>query len=375
MYELKRVDYQQVEYLRLASHSVKNRDFSGHARMGNVAKIRRRLRGMMRSGQDLDGSEYSMVFDWRGQQSTLARSAFVSGIGVHSGEIANLALHPADVDSGIVFKRSFADGNAITIPAISSSVAHTDLCTAIGARGHSIATVEHVMAAIYACGIDNLVVEVDCGEVPILDGSAAPFIDLINEAGIITQEAPRRYIRVRKPVRVEAGASWAEFQPYNGTRFEIEIDFDCAAIGRQTFAADITAASFRRELARARTFGFLRNVERLWATGHALGSSLENSVVIGHDERVINPDGLRFSDEFVRHKALDAVGDLALAGAQFIGSFRSYRGGHGVNAKALRTLLSDPTAFEIVEPRKPGSFARGGDMVAVMAPVFAPWML
>jgi UDP-3-O-[3-hydroxymyristoyl] N-acetylglucosamine deacetylase len=316
-----------------------------------------------------------MVFDWRGQQSTLARSAFVSGIGVHSGELAGLAMHPAEPDSGIVFKRILPNGESVSIPAISSSVAHTDLCTAVGARGHSVATVEHVLAAIYACGIDNLVIEVDSGEVPILDGSAEPFIHLIEDAGIRTQDAPRRYIRVRKPVRIEAGASWAEFQPYNGTRFEVEIDFDCAAIGRQSYAGDITAATFRRDLSRARTFGFLRHVERLWATGHALGSSLENSVVIGHDDRVINPDGLRFADEFVRHKALDAVGDLSLAGAQFIGSFRSYRGGHGVNAKALRTLLSDPTAFEIVEPRRPKAFARGGDMVAVIAPVFAPWMM
>jgi UDP-3-O-[3-hydroxymyristoyl] N-acetylglucosamine deacetylase len=211
--------------------------------------------------------------------------------------------------------------------------------------------------------------------VPILDGSSEPFVALIDEAGIEMQDAPRRYIRVKKAVRVETGASWAEFSPHNGTRFEVEIDFEGSIIGCQKYSGEITSASFRNDLSRARTFGFLRHVEPLWASGHALGSSLDNSVVIGHDGAVINAEGLRYKDEFVRHKALDAVGDLALAGAQFIGCFRSYRGGHAMNAKALRTLLSDKSAFEIVEPRKIKSFARGGDMVAVAAPVYAPWML
>jgi UDP-3-O-[3-hydroxymyristoyl] N-acetylglucosamine deacetylase len=343
--------------------------------MSKVEKVQRRLRGMIRSKPGNNSSESLMAFDWQGQQSTLARSAFVTGIGVHSGETTNLALHPADVETGIIFRRTFANGQSVIIPAVSSAVAHTDLCTAVGANGHSIATIEHIMAAIHASGIDNLIIEIDSSEIPILDGSAEPFMDMIAEAGIVAQDMPRRYIRVRKPVRVQAGASWAEFQPYNGTRFEVEIDFDCAAIGRQSYAGDISTATFRRDLSRARTFGFLRNVERLWATGHALGSSLENSVVIGHDDTIINADGLRYADEFVRHKTLDAIGDLALAGAQFIGCFRSYRGGHSVNARALKTLLSDPTAFEIVEPRRPKSFARGGDMIAVMAPVFAPWVM
>lgn len=316
-----------------------------------------------------------MIFDWRGQQSTIARSAFVSGIGVHSGEATTLALHPGEPDTGIVFKRVRPGSEPVVIPAISSSVCNTDFCTAIGFGTVSISTIEHLMAALYACAIDNLIVEVDSNEIPILDGSAEPFIALIDEAGIEMQDAPRRYIRVKKPVRVEIGASWAEFLPHDGTRFEVEIDFESPIIGRQNYIGEINATSFRKDLARARTFGFLRNVERLWASGHALGSSLDNSLVIGHDDVIINAEGLRFADEFARHKALDAVGDLALAGAQFIGCFRSYRGGHAINAKALRTLLSDRSAFEIVEPRKVKTIARGGDMVAVAAPVYAPWVL
>ncbi|MGL4404120.1 MAG: UDP-3-O-acyl-N-acetylglucosamine deacetylase, partial [Notoacmeibacter sp.] len=315
-----------------------------------------------------------MIFDWRGQQSTIARSAFVSGIGVHSGEATALALHPSDPDTGIVFRRIRPGADPILIPAISSSVCNTDFCTAIGFGTVSVATIEHLMAALYACGIDNLLIDVDSNEIPILDGSAEPFISLIEEAGIEMQEAPRRYIRVKKPVRVDVGASWAEFLPYEGTRFEVEIDFESPIIGRQNYAGDINAASFRRDIARARTFGFLRNVEPLWASGHALGSSLENSVVIGHDDVIINAEGLRYADEFARHKALDAIGDLALAGAQFIGCFRSFRGGHAINAKALRTLLSDRSAFEIVEPRKVKSISRGGEMVAVASPVYAPWV-
>lgn len=331
--------------------------------------------GIMGLGAGDASLECSMIFDWRGQQSTIAQSAFVSGTGVHSGEATSLVLHPAEPDSGIVFRRVRSGAEPVIIPAISSSICNTDFCTAVGFGTVSIATIEHLMAALYACGIDNLTIDVDSNEVPILDGSSAPFIALIEEAGIEMQDAPRRYIRVKKPVRVETGASWAEFLPHEGTRFEVEIDFESPVVGCQKYVGEINAASFRRDLSRARTFGFLRDVERLWASGHALGSSLENSIVIGHDDAVINAEGLRYKDEFVRHKALDAVGDLALAGAQFIGCFRSYRGGHAMNAKALRTLLSDRSAFEIVEPRKIKSVARGGDMVAVAAPVYAPWVL
>ncbi|MNX98579.1 UDP-3-O-[3-hydroxymyristoyl] N-acetylglucosamine deacetylase [compost metagenome] len=239
----------------------------------------------------------------------------------------------------------------------------------------SVATIEHVMAAIYAMGLDNLVVEVDGPEAPIMDGSSAPFIEAIESVGIKNLGVKRRYIRVTKPVRIDSGASWAEFRPYDGTRFEVDIDFDTPLIGKQSWKGDLTADTFKNELSRARTFGFMRDVERLWAAGYALGSSLENSVVISDDNSVINMEGLRYAkDEFVRHKTLDAVGDLALAGAQFIGCYRSYRGGHKVNANALKALLSDRTAYEIVEaPAARNQMVRAREFVAVNMPEFAPW--
>jgi len=238
----------------------------------------------------------------------------------------------------------------------------------------SVATIEHVMAAFYALGLDNVVVEVDGAEMPIMDGSSEVFIDAIEQVGITNLGVKRRYIRVTKPVRIEAGASWSEFRPYDGTRFEVEIDFDSKLIGRQKWEGDLTAETFKIELSRARTFGFMRDVERLWAAGFALGSSLENSVVISDDDTVINVEGLRYEkDEFVRHKTLDAVGDLALAGAQFIGCYRSYRGGHKMNANALKALLSDPTAYEVVEAPSRSHQVRAREFVPVQVSEFAPW--
>ncbi|MEP4342035.1 MAG: UDP-3-O-acyl-N-acetylglucosamine deacetylase, partial [Lentilitoribacter sp.] len=237
----------------------------------------------------------------------------------------------------------------------------------------SVATVEHLMAALYAMGIDNIIVEIDGGEVPIMDGSSALFVELIEATGVLKLEERRRYIRVKKAVRAEMGGSWAEFTPHEGTRFEIDIDFSSPTIGRQSWCGEVTADSFKRELSRARTFGFMRDVEFLWASGHALGSSLENSVVIGEDDKVINMEGLRFEDEFVRHKTLDAVGDLALAGAQFIGCYRSYRGGHKLNAIALRKLLAQQDAYEIVETKHTRGKGGYGELVAVSSPVFSPW--
>ncbi len=259
--------------------------------------------------------------------------------------------------------------------AVSSQVGNTDLCTVLGfSPAHSVATVEHVMAAVYALGLDNVVIEVHGAEMPIMDGSSMPFIEAIEQVGLVSLGVKRRYIRITKPVRIEHGGSWSEFRPYDGTRFEVEIDFDCPLIGRQKWEGDMTAATFKSELSRARTFGFMRDVERLWASGHALGSSLENSVVISDDNTVINVEGLRYAkDEFVRHKALDAVGDLALAGAPFIGCYRSYRGGHKMNANALKALLSDPTAYEVVETSAPRQRVAPRDFIRVNAPEFAPW--
>ncbi|WP_188824760.1 UDP-3-O-acyl-N-acetylglucosamine deacetylase [Brucella endophytica] len=284
-----------------------------------------------------------------GYQKTLANPVMLSGIGVHSGQPSTVHFLPADPDTGIVFHRMDADGSYTEIKALASEVGQTDRCTSLGNRGVRIDTVEHLMAAVMALELDNLIVEIEGGEVPILDGASAAFINAFDEAGIVSQLVDRRFIRVLKTVRVEAGASWAEFRPYDGMRFEVEIDFDCPLIGRQLFASDMNGEIFRRELANARTFGFMKDVEMLWAAGHALGSSLDNSLVIGEDNTVINPGGLRFPDEFVRHKTLDAVGDLALAGSPFVGCFRSYRGGHRLNAAALKALLADHTAFEVIE--------------------------
>ncbi|TPI65937.1 UDP-3-O-acyl-N-acetylglucosamine deacetylase [Mesorhizobium sp. B3-1-3] len=307
-------------------------------------------------------------------QTTVKSRATLAGIGVHSGKTVTVHFLPADADTGIVFHLSNG-GEAREFRALVAEVGATDLCTMLGdPAGEHIGTVEHLMATVFGLGIDNLIIEIDGSEVPILDGSAMAFVEAIDQAGIETLAVKRRYIRVVKPVRVEAGASWAEFRPYDGTRFEVEIDFESPAIGRQQFASDINPDIFRRDIARARTFGFMKDVERLWAAGYALGSSLENSLVIGDDNRVINVGGLRYPNEFARHKTLDAMGDLALAGARFIGCFRSYRGGHRMNASALRRLLSDHTAFEIVETRR-RERGRVAEMIAVSRPVYAPWVI
>ncbi len=308
-------------------------------------------------------------------QTTLRSSVSLSGVGVHGGKPVTITFHPADPDTGIVFTRTDLDEDARELRALVAEVGATDLCTVLGnpADVH-VATVEHLMATLFALGIDNAHVELDSREVPILDGSAAEFVDAFDQAGIEPLAVKRRYIRILKPVRIENGASWAEFRPYDGTRFEVEIDFESPAIGRQFYASDIVPEIFRRDIARARTFGFMKDVERLWAAGYALGSSLENSVVIGEDDRIVNMEGLRYSDEFVRHKTLDAMGDLALAGARFIGCFRSYRGGHKLNAAALRQLLMDRSAFEIVETARKER-GRSAELIAVNAPVFAPWRL
>lgn len=309
-----------------------------------------------------------------GFQTTIAASVTLSGIGVHSGAPVTLTFHPAEAGTGIVFNRVHADGLVTELKAVSSQVGATDLSTVLGfTPARSVATIEHVMAALYALGIDNIIVEVDSAEMPIMDGSSRLFIDAIEQVGIASLGVKRRYIRVIKPVRIEQGASWAEFRPYDGTRFEVEIDFDSPAIGRQKWEGDLTAKSFKDELSRARTFGFMRDVERLWAAGYALGSSLDNSVVISDDNSIVNVEGLRYENEFVRHKTLDAVGDLALAGAQFIGCYRSYRGGHKVNAVALKALLSDVSAYEVVEAPARSQHVRAREFVAVNAPGFSPW--
>ncbi|WP_198598280.1 UDP-3-O-acyl-N-acetylglucosamine deacetylase [Mangrovicella endophytica] len=303
-------------------------------------------------------------------QQTIGAQIDFHGVGVHRGLPVSLSLLPADADTGIVFHLCDANGITHEIPAVSTSGAAMDLSTIIGdLNGAHVATIEHLMAALYAMEIDNVIVAIDGTETPIMDGCSAAFVEAIEEAGIRELRARRRYIRVLKPVRVELpNGAFAEYRPHSGTRFEVEIDFPTPVIGRQAYAIELSPAGFRQELARARTFGFMKDVERLWASGYALGSSLDNSVVIGEDGRIINPDGLRYKDEFVRHKMLDAVGDQALAGERILGCYRSYRGGHKLNALTLQALLSDRRAYEIVEaPARRREPLRHSPLVAVAA--------
>jgi UDP-3-O-[3-hydroxymyristoyl] N-acetylglucosamine deacetylase len=308
-----------------------------------------------------------------GKQTTLRRRAELSGSGVHSGLPATLTLHPAEADTGIVFLRTVPGECEREIRAEPRAVASTEFATVLGDEaGPAISTIEHVMAALYGVGVDNAVVELDAPEVPILDGSAAPIVAAIDAAGIVALAAPRRYLRVLKPVGVAAGDSYGELRPYDGGfRLEVDIDFDHPLIGKQSCVLNVQPASFRRQLARARTFGFTRDVSRLWGAGYALGASFENTVVVA-DDRVLNPEGLRFADEFVRHKALDAVGDLALAGAPILGAYRSIRGSHRLNYAVLCALLADPTAWTIDEVREPARRRGHADLGTMLQPAFAP---
>jgi UDP-3-O-[3-hydroxymyristoyl] N-acetylglucosamine deacetylase len=304
-------------------------------------------------------------------QTTLAQRVEIAGIGVHSGKPASLVLHPADVNTGIVFLRTgLASGVDRLIPARHNLVSATELCTIIGDQSSgAVSTIEHVLAALAGLNVDNVLIEIDGPEVPIMDGSAAPFVEAIDRAGLRRQAAPRRYLRVLKPVRVQQGRAWAELHPHkSGFRLEVEIDFNTPVIGRQKTAIDLDPQSFRKELARARTFGFMCDVEKLWQAGFALGASLDNTVALG-DEGVVNPEGTRWPDEFSRHKTLDAVGDLALAGAPIVGLYRSYMGGHRLNFSVLEALFADRTAYAFVEePRRETGHAEIGARAAAYAP-------
>ena len=315
-----------------------------------------------------------------GKQTTLRTQAVVSGIGIHSGLPGTLTMLPAEADTGIVFVRLGRDGRPDReIRADVRSVTATDFATVLGdATGPLCSTAEHVLAALSGLGVDNAIIEIDGPEVPIMDGSAAPFVLAIEQAGVVTLPAPRRYIQVLKPVRVAQDGAYGELRPYaRGFRLEVEIAFDHPLIGRQTLAIDVGPDSFRRELARARTFGFMRDVTKLWNNGYALGASFENTLVVT-ENRVLNPEGLRFDDEFVRHKALDAIGDLALAGAPLLAAYRSVRGGHKLNHMVLSALMADRSAWTVVEGRPVRQEAprriRGHADVAtgLVAPAYGP---
>ncbi len=310
------------------------------------------------------------------RQTTLREDATVTGIGVHSGLPVTLTIHPADPNSGISFLRTGIDGGADReVRADVRAVTATDFATVLGdADGPLCSTAEHVLAALSGLGVDNAIVEIDGPEVPIMDGSAVAFVAAIEQAGIVALAATRRYIQVLKPVRVAKGDCFGELRPYpRGFRLEVDISFDNPLIGCQAIAFDVTPDSFRKELARARTFGFMRDVSKLWSAGYALGASFDNTLVVS-DDRVLNAEGLRFADEFVRHKALDAVGDLALAGAPLIGAYRSVRGGHKLNHAVLCALMADPTAWSYADAGQLARRRRGqADLsTSVPAPVFGP---
>jgi UDP-3-O-[3-hydroxymyristoyl] N-acetylglucosamine deacetylase len=283
------------------------------------------------------------------RRRTLASSICCVGIGLHSGERARLTLAPGEPGAGIRFRRTDL---GIDIPATADAVVDTRLNTTIGAKGARIATIEHVMAALAGAGVDDAVVEVDGPEVPILDGSAEPFLFLIRCAGVVDTPLPRATIEVLKTLRVEDGEAWTELSPATLPGFEasMTIEFDAQAIGRQSLSLRVTEDSFRHRLADARTFTTADDVSRARAAGLAKGGSLDNAVVVD-GAMVLNPGGLRHPDEFVRHKLLDAVGDLALAGAPIRGRFTGHRSGHALNVKLVRALLADASAWRMSKPR------------------------
>lgn len=284
-------------------------------------------------------------------QTTLKAAATLSGVGVHSGNPAGITIRPAPANHGIAFLRTGTPlGNDRLIKAHHALVSATELCTVIGdVETGAVATIEHLMSALFGLGVDNALIEIDGPELPILDGSAKLFVEAIDAVGLASCGAPRRWLKVLRPVRIEVDRAFAELRPIDrGFRLDVEIDFDNPVIGRSRKAMDLSPASYRREVAEARTFGMMKDVERYWKAGFALGASLENTVAVG-ENGVVNPEGLRFPDEFVRHKILDAVGDLALAGLPIQGAYRSYCGGHRMNVGVLSALFSDRANYAIVE--------------------------
>lgn len=274
------------------------------------------------------------------------------GVGLHSGERVELVLHPAPPDTGIVFRRvDFAD--PVDIPVRAESVTDTRLASTLSRGPARVLTVEHLMSACAGLGLDNVVIDINAEEVPILDGSAASFVYLLQSAGVVQQPAPRRFMRVKKTVEVREGEGtqlkWARLEPYHGYKLVFDIEFDHPAVDstEQSLTFDLGSGQYARDIARARTFGFSRDVERMRANGLARGGGLDNAIVMD-DYRVLNADGLRFDDEFVKHKILDAIGDLYILGRPLLTCYRAFRSGHGLNNRLLRELLSQPGAYEEV---------------------------
>ena len=286
------------------------------------------------------------------QQRTLQNMIRATGVGLHSGEKVYLTLRPAPVDTGIVFRRVDLDP-VVEIPARADYVTETMLCTGLSHDGGKAMTVEHLMSALAGLGVDNLYIELSAAEVPIMDGSSGPFVFLLQSAGIVEQNAPKRFMRILKTVEVRDGDKVARFEPYNGFRLGFTVEFDHPAIpaSRSRAVVEFSTENYIKEVSRARTFGFMRDLEYMRERNLGLGGSMDNAIVL--DEfRVLNDDGLRYADEFVRHKILDAVGDLYLAGHPILGAYEGFKSGHALNNKLVRALLADQSAWEEV------SFAR-----------------
>ncbi len=287
------------------------------------------------------------------RQRTLKKPAQVTGIGLHTGEKVSLALRPAPPNSGIIFRR--VDLSPVAeIRAEAHLVHDTRLSTCLEANGARVATVEHLMSAFAGLGIDNAYVDLTSAEVPIMDGSAGTFIFLLQSAGLEEQPAAKKFIRIKKTVEVSEGDKWVRFEPYNGYRLDFTINFPHPVIAntKQTVSVDLNEHSYIRDISRARTFGFMHEFEAMRAQGRALGGNLDNAIVMD-EYRVINPEGLRSEDEFVKHKVLDAIGDLYLLGYPLIGAFSGFKSGHALNNALLRALLADEAAWEFVTFGKP----------------------
>ncbi|MCS6948737.1 MAG: UDP-3-O-acyl-N-acetylglucosamine deacetylase [Steroidobacteraceae bacterium] len=301
-------------------------------------------------------------------QRTLKNSIRATGVGLHTGKKVLMTLRPAAVDSGIVFRRIDLP-QPVEIAARPENVGDTMLGTTLVQGDVRVATIEHLLSAFAGLGVDNAIVELSAPEVPIMDGSAGPFVFLLQSAGLAEQPAPKRFVRIRRPVRVEEGDKWAEFRPFDGFKVNFEIEFNHPVFKRRTQKAsmDFSTTSFLREVSRARTFGFMRDLESLRARNLALGGTLDNAIVL--DEfGVLNEDGLRYEDEFVKHKILDAIGDLYLLGHSLIGEFSGFKSGHGLNNRLLRALLADRTAWESVVFEK----LEDAPISYVRAPALAP---
>lgn len=282
------------------------------------------------------------------RQRTLRNSIRATGVGLHSGKKVYLTLRPAAVNTGIVFRRVDLDP-VVEIPATAENVGDTTLSTTLVKDGVRISTVEHLLSAMAGLGIDNAYVEMSAAEVPIMDGSAGPFVFLLQSAGIEEQSVAKKFIRIKREIRVEEGDKFASFLPRNGFKVTFTIDFDHPVFrGRPACAeVDFCSTSFVREVSRARTFGFMHEMEHLRSKGLARGGSVDNAIVVD-DYRILNEDGLRYEDEFVRHKVLDAIGDLYLLGNSLIGEFRAHKSGHALNNKLLRALMAQQDAWEVV---------------------------